>query len=140
LKKNHAIGVALASCAFVSAVVFAQAASSTRDGIYTTEQAAQGKSIFNDQCVMCHDPSTASDGQIPALTGDSFLHDFAGQSVGDLYSKLQTTMPASSPGSLKPDEVSQLIAYILRLNNYPAGMTPLPTDEKSLQAIHFEMP
>jgi mono/diheme cytochrome c family protein len=139
LKKNHAIGVGLAACALLSAVLFAQAASSTRDGVYTTEQAAQGKSIYNGQCALCHDNPT-DDGQIPALTGDTFLKEWAGQSVGDLYSKLQTTMPNTAPGSLKPDEVAQLIAYILSLNNYPAGKTPLPGDPKSLQAIHFDMP
>jgi mono/diheme cytochrome c family protein len=140
LKKHHAIGVGLTACALVSAMLFAQAASSTRDGAYTTEQAAQGQAIFKSQCVVCHDPSTPSDGQIPALTGDAFLKEWAGQSVGDLYSKLQATMPNTSPGSLKPDQVTQLIAYILSLNNYPAGKTPLPSDQKSLQAIHFDMP
>jgi mono/diheme cytochrome c family protein len=120
-------------------MLFAQVASSTRDGIYTPEQVAQGHAIYKAQCAFCHD-NAQGDGQIPALTGDSFLHDFAGRSVGDLYSKLQTTMPASSPGSLKPDQVAQLIAYILSLNKYPAGKTPLPADQKSLQAIHFDLP
>ena len=140
MKKNHAIGVGLAACALLSTVLFAQATSSTRDGIYTAQQAAQGQAIFKVQCAQCHDPSTASDGQIPALVGDSFLQAWARQSAGDLYSRLQTTMPSTSPGSLKHDEVAQLIAYILSLNNYPAGKTPLPSDQKSLQAIHFDKP
>jgi len=139
MKRNHAIGVGLAACALLSAVLFAQAASSTRDGVYTTEQVAQGQALYKDQCAVCHDNATG-DGQIPALTGEAFLNNWAGQSVGDLFNKLQTTMPASAPGSLKPDQVAQIVAYILSQNNYPAGKTPLPSDQKSLQAIHFEMP
>jgi len=140
LKVKTAFIVGLPFCALLSMVLFAQSASSTRDGVYTADQAEQGHVLYTKQCALCHDAAQQSAGQIPPLTGDTFLQNWNGQTVADLYGKIQTTMPSTHPGSLKPDEVAQLVAYILSLNNYPAGKTPLPTKPESLQTIHIEMP
>ncbi len=132
--------VGFAACASLTVVLFAQSGSSTRNGVYTNDQAAQGQAIYTQQCAMCHGPSLAGSGQTPALAGPVFLKNWIGQTVGDLSSKLQATMPATSPGSLKPDQVSELVAFILKSNHYPAGKTKLPSDSASLNNIHFEAP
>ena len=44
-------------------------------------------------------------------------------------------MPATKPGSLTPVEVTQLIAYILDSNSFPAGKTELPADPIPLKTI-----
>jgi len=121
-------------------MVLAQSGSSTRSGVYTADQAAQGQAIYTQQCAMCHGPSLAGSGQTPALAGPSFLRNWIGQTVGDLASKLQATMPATNPGSLKPDQVSELVAFILKSNHYPAGKSRLPSNTNSLNNIHFEAP
>jgi hypothetical protein len=49
--------------------------------------------------------------------------------VADLATRIQTTMPANDPGSLNSQQVTEAIAYILSYNQFPAGSTPLPTDQ-----------
>jgi mono/diheme cytochrome c family protein len=138
--KANAFWVGLVACASLTVVLLAQSGSSTRSGVYTADQAAQGQALYTQQCAMCHGPSLAGSGQTPALAGPAFLHNWVGQTVGDLSSKLQATMPATNPGSLKPDQVSELVAFILKSNHYPAGKTKLPSDESGLAKIHFEAP
>ena len=104
-------------------MLFAQDATSTRDGVYTAAQAAQGQTLYKQQCASCHGATLQGSGQNPALKGDAFLQNWMGMTAGDLYLKIQATMPATTPGSLKPVQVSQLMAYILTMNGYPAGKT-----------------
>jgi polar amino acid transport system substrate-binding protein len=50
---------------------------------------------------------------------------WTGQTADDLRDVIATQMPLTNPGSLKPDEVLSVLAYILQQNKYPAGSTPL---------------
>jgi hypothetical protein len=38
---------------------------------------------------------------------------------------IATQMPFTAPGSLKPDQVLAVLAYILQQNKYPAGESAL---------------
>ncbi len=49
---------------------------------------------------------------------------------------LSTSMPQSSPGSLKKAEYAALLAYILSENDFPAGKA-LDQDEAALKQIKF---
>ncbi len=140
LKGNTVLWALLPLCAVFSAMLFAQDATSTRDGVYTAAQAAQGQTLYKQQCASCHGATLQGSGQNPALKGDAFLQNWMGMTAGDLYLKIQATMPATTPGSLKPVQVSQLIAYILTMNGYPAGKTELSSKSADLYKIHFEMP
>lgn len=135
---TFASGVSL--FAVVSALLYAQSGSSVRDGVYSTSQADQGHALYSKQCAMCHGATLAGAGQNPPLSGDVFMQNWEGQTLADLYGKIQATMPATTPGSLKPDEVAQVIAYILRENKFPAGKTDLPSSSDKLQTIHIEAP
>jgi hypothetical protein len=46
-----------------------------------------------------------------------------------------TTMPQSNPGSLKRREYLDLVAYILSLNDMPAGGEELPATPEALKKI-----
>lgn len=130
----------VAVLALASTVTAAQAGSSTRDGVYTAAQADQGQALYTKQCAMCHGVALQGSGQNPPLTGDAFMQNWTGQTMADLYGKIQATMPATAPGSLKPDAVAQVMAYILRENKFPAGKKPLPDSADNLQNIHIETP
>ena len=60
-----------------------------------------------------------------------------GQTTADLYETIATLMPEGDPGSLSPDEYAAVVAYLLRLNDYPPGLAPLPADEMVLQTVQI---
>ncbi|HEU0095837.1 MAG TPA: hypothetical protein VFQ52_05245 [Rhizomicrobium sp.] len=76
-------------------------------------------------------------GEAPALAGDAFVGEWAGQSVGDLATRLHTTMPANDPGSLNYADTTALVAYILSVNQFPAGTTALPADLGAMGSVNI---
>jgi S-disulfanyl-L-cysteine oxidoreductase SoxD len=120
--------------------VFAQATPSTRDGVYTAEQAQQGKVLYDKQCANCHGPALLGSGKNAPLVGDVFLDKWTDQTMADLFMKINSTMPASDPGTMSPDETAQVLAYILSVNKFQSGQKPLPTDPDGLGAIHIAKP
>jgi S-disulfanyl-L-cysteine oxidoreductase SoxD len=104
-------------------------------GVFTAEQAAQGKALFDAKCAMCHGAEMTGGEMAPALAGQMFISNWSGQSVDDLFTRIHTTMPASDPGSLSNAETAQVLAYILSFNQIPAGAAPLPADETALGQI-----
>ncbi|HUE64596.1 MAG TPA: cytochrome c [Rhizomicrobium sp.] len=105
------------------------------DGVYTAEQAAQGKALFADKCATCHGADLNGAEMAPPLVGPTFLGDWVGQSADDLFTRIHTTMPANDPGSLSNAQVTQVLAYILSANQFPAGSTALPSDDAGLTPI-----
>jgi mono/diheme cytochrome c family protein len=105
------------------------------DGVYTADQAAQGKALFADKCATCHGADLNGAEMAPPLVGPTFLGDWVGQSADDLFTRIHTTMPANDPGSLSNAQVTQVLAYILSANQFPAGSTALPSDDAGLTPI-----
>ena len=52
-----------------------------------------------------------------------------------MFGYLKATMPQDRPGSLTDQQYADLLAYILRNNDYPSGNQELPTDLELLQQI-----
>ncbi len=48
---------------------------------------------------------------------------------------MSMTMPEGSPGSLSSEEYADILAFLLRLNDYPAGEEELPADFAVLENI-----
>jgi len=105
------------------------------DGVFTADQAAQGKTLFDNKCALCHGAELSGAEMAPPLAGGVFMGNWAGQSAGDLFTRIHATMPANDPGSLSNAEAAQALAYILSYNQFPAGTAPLPTDEAALGQI-----
>ncbi|HUG39543.1 MAG TPA: cytochrome c, partial [Longimicrobiales bacterium] len=84
---------------------------STLDGVFSAAQAARGEAAFQERCTACHAPGY--------FTASAFRRSWSGRAVYYLFNTIRTTMPEDSPGSLRPREVADLLAYILRLNTYP---------------------
>ena len=64
--------------------------------------------------------------------------DWNGMTVGDLFEKMQTSMPADQPGHLSREQNATLLAFILNANKFPAGAAELSTDGERLRQIRFE--
>ena len=129
----------LAAAAGVHTVLYAQAAS-TSEGVYTDDQVKRGAALYKDQCAACHGDDLRGNDIIPGVTGQTFTGNWQGKSLGDLYDKIQMTMPALNPGSLTPEQTVDLIALVLSTSKYPAGKTDLAPKVEALQQIKIDAP
>jgi S-disulfanyl-L-cysteine oxidoreductase SoxD len=126
----------LAALAAVLLAVVAQA-QTTRDGVYTEAQARRGEDLYAKSCASCHAPDLSGSGQAPALADAEFAAEWDKQPIADLFERIRTSMPADAPGTLKPAEVADVMAFLFRKAQMPAGPTELPSDAAALKAITF---
>src|SRR5688572_33008367 len=119
-------GLFMVSAPYVSVGAQAPAGKSTNDGVYTEAQAKRGDVLYKEQCATCHGDNLEGSGPMPPLAGKDFLANWQGKTVGDLYEKTQTSMPATAPGTLTPEQATNLMAYMLSVSKYPAGSAALP--------------
>lgn len=121
-----------------SGVALAQAPAHTVwDGVFSAAQATTGKQVYADKCATCHGDALNGAEMAPPLAGAEFLGNWSGQAVGDLANRIQTTMPASDPGSLSPQQVADVTAYILSANQFPAAAAALPADPAAQGQINI---
>ncbi len=66
------------------------------------------------------------------------MGDFNGETVGDIFDRIRTTMPMDGPGSLSRDQYADILSFILKSNNFPAGAKELDRRSEFLKAIKFE--
>lgn len=118
------------------ASVGAQAAKSVKDGVYTADQAKRGEALYKENCAACHGEDLMGSGPMPALAGPDFVANW--KTVGDLFEKVHTTMPATAPGSFSEAQTSDTIAYMLSKSNYPVGQAELDTKQDVLAQIKIE--
>jgi mono/diheme cytochrome c family protein len=104
----------------------------TAKGVYTEAQATRGEETYMNMCVGCHAAGTYS---TPVFREKWDRHPLA-----DLYTLISETMPKQDPASLTPQEYAQLVAYLLKINDVPAGKTELSSELDVLKKIEIEMP
>ena len=129
--------IALAVCVLSTPVASAAAQHaaptsprSTQTGVYTTEQATRGQDLYAGMCQSCHTPISHSDA--------AFQKTWTGRPLWDLAFFIREMMPKNDPGSLTAVEVSDIVAYLLRLNRMPSGRHELPADSAALKVIRTE--
>ena len=134
-----AAGVLMMSGSYVSVRAQAPAgAKSVTQGVYTAEQATRGKMLYTENCAACHGDDLAGSGPMPPLAGNDFLASWKDKTVGDLFEKTHSSMPASAPGSLSEQQTSDIIAFMLSKSNFPAGQTELASKQDVLMQIKIE--
>ncbi len=74
---------------------------------------------------------------MPALAGKDFSKEWNGQSVGDLFDRLSTSMPADRPGKLSKEVDADILAFMLKSNGFPAGQTELKPSMEDLKLIRW---
>ena len=107
-------------------------AKSVKAGVYSAAQADRGQAVFRSKCASCHAPNR--------FTDDVFYTSFAGKPLWEMFDVISDSMPEDNPGSLKKEEYADVIAYLLKLNKFPAGEAELPIDKDALSAILMEKP
>jgi mono/diheme cytochrome c family protein len=121
----------------IAAVLVFVQARTTQDGVYTAAQATRGETVYGASCASCHAPDLAGSGQVASLAGKDFNSAWNGLPLSDFFERIRTTMPADAPGTLKPAEVVDVLAFILSKADLPAGQTELSADPADLKAITF---
>ena len=128
--------VCVAGLSGVTAIALCQGKTRTvSDGVYTAEQADRGQSLYADNCATCHGGDLSGGESSPPMAGPEFLSTWKGKNLGGLFNRVQLTMPADKPGSLSPDENAAIVAYILKVNQFPAGSVALPDQAEQLKEI-----
>jgi len=93
--------------------------------------------IYEDSCSSCHASDLLGAGPMPALTGSGFRKEWDGQSLGDLFERMSVSMPADKPGRLTPDQDADVLAFILKSNDFPAGKAEMKGSTPELSRIKF---
>ena len=105
------------------------------DSVYTVTQASRGETAYVKSCARCHQASLGGADQSPPLAGSAFLGNWNGVPLSDLQDRIRTTMPSDSVGIYDRQLVSDVMAYILKANGFPAGASDLPKETERLKEI-----
>ena len=121
-----------------AAISEVQGSRSLWDGVYTQEQAKRGEEAYREGCARCHGADLMSGDAVRPLAGTEFLSTWNAKTLGDLFDRIRTTMPADKPGTLNRQQISDIVAYILSTNKFPAGKTEVETQSDLLKQIRFD--
>src|SRR5579862_3605718 len=137
--KNLALAIiGLVALGALYSNLHAQSSRSVWDGVYTQDQAKQGQALYNESCSSCHGDTLMGGESAPALAGGEFLSNWNGLTLGDLFERIRTTMPQNKAGKLSREVNSDITAYILSVNKFPAGKTELAHSAEFLKEIRIE--
>ena len=99
-------------------------------GSHTQAQATSGEQVFDENCSACH--STRE------FYGSEFQYSWGSRNARSFFRLVSRTMPDDAPGSLTEEQYVDVLAYILDLNGYPAGTTPLTADQEAMRALRLD--
>jgi hypothetical protein len=121
----------------ISGILCFPAAQTVWDGVYTPEQAKRGQAVFLEKCASCHGQDlggtqgSAVEVDGTPLVGASFIEKWREDELGELFKFIQTSMPHGSPAAASDSEKLDVLAFILRSNNFPAGASVLTAESVS---------
>ncbi len=113
---------------------------STRDGVYSAAQAARGEAVYTKSCASCHGTDLEGSGQAPPLAGKEFESEWNGQPLSDLFERISATMPGDAPGTLPPEQVADVLAFLLKKGGHPSGAADLAKEPAALKTIAYAAP
>ena len=105
-------------------------------GLYSEAQAGRGEALYQQYCAVCHGARLQGNPAAP-LTGGAFRGRWEDgkHTLDDLYYIVRNLMPNNAPGSLSKAEYADVVAYILKINNYPAGEAELIPKAAAMKAL-----
>ena len=109
----------------------------TKDGLYSVEQATRGAELYVKHCERCHTPERVPEGKKPGppIAGDKFLDTWRDRTVGELFETVLNTMPSDGSVTLTADQALDSTAHILKANGFPAGKAPMKNDDAMKSAL-----
>lgn len=107
-------------------------------GVYSAEQSARGKKAYDTECARCHGDALLGGEDSPPLVDQDFLKGWYGKPVSRLVDQTRRTMPSDGPGRLSRQLCTDIVAYLLNANGFPAGKTDLSNDAAVQKQITIE--
>jgi mono/diheme cytochrome c family protein len=105
-------------------------------GVYTAAQAQRGAGLFTSTCDKCHGEKAANTPEDAGrLVGREFFDLLDGVTLDQLFTQIQTTMPADNPKTLPSKDVADIISYLLSRNEFPAGASALSENPEQLKGL-----
>jgi mono/diheme cytochrome c family protein len=129
------LGCAVTSVMFASA--FAQTTKSVWSGVYTSEQAARGRDVYNAKCAECHGDDLEGRERAPALAGGPFGQRWDGATLKKLFERMEEMPPDDPAARLTSKQYVDIVAFLLSANSIPAGAAELVADKDALAAIKY---
>lgn len=109
-------------------------------------QVAQGEKLFAKHCAKCHGKSGEGGKKAPPVVGKEALpldpppgakiRKSQFQTAQDVAEFVSTKMPANKPGSLKPDEYYEILAFDLKANGVDLGDKKLDAASAAQVKLH----
>ena len=115
--------------------VLQESTSTVLDGVFTAVQARRGGRVYSANCESCHGPELRGGEMAPSVAGSDFIVFWVDLPVGALFERIKVSMPEDAPGRLSDEEYTDVVAYLLDANAYPAGETELQADQAALDMI-----
>jgi quinoprotein glucose dehydrogenase len=131
-----AIGLGIV-CGSLTRAAVLQQTRTTWSGIYTDAQAKRGQAAYDELCASCHLADLTGADQAPGLVGPDFNAQWNDRSINELFERTRTSMPADKPGTMRPDLVADVLAFILNKGGFPVGEADLPSQADALRDLKF---
>ena len=108
-------------------------------GLFSEAQAMRGEAVYQQHCSTCHGLRLEGNPAAP-LTGAAFRSRWEdGQhTLDDLFYIVRSLMPNNAPGSLAKAQYAEVVAYILKVNGYPAGESELVPAASVMKAVRLQ--
>ena len=112
------------------------ASAQAESAVYTAAQSERGEEAYQQYCSACHGTRLQGAPAAP-LTGEAFRGRWEDgkHTLDDLYYIIRSLMPNNAPGSLSKTQYADIVAYLLRVNNYPAGEVELVPKAAVMKAV-----
>jgi polar amino acid transport system substrate-binding protein len=125
---------AMAAIVAIISIIGGLPAAADVPALYTAAQADEGGYIFTHRCAECHG-SQLEGLSPPPLKGPDFRRPGRVRDAQTLLTFISLYMPRGKPASLTPQEYSDIVAFILQQNGFPAGNSELSADTPGLKDL-----
>ena len=91
-------------------------------GVFTAAQAKRGDEAYQASCSGCHGGDLrATDAEAVDLTGPAIRASWNGKTLEERFERIRDTMPLGNPNSLGDKTYMDILAFILKFNDFPPG-------------------
>lgn len=128
MNRRHVIAVLFFALGAVGAAQSTDPSTTTVwQGVYSEAQAARGKVEYTAHCASCHRDDLSGYNDI--IRGARFMEKNRESTLHLFFEKTKTTMPRGAPASLTDKAYVDIVSYVLKVNEFPAGAAELRDED-----------